>query len=232
MRARMLLLVLAILAVGGFAYQNWSAIMQSSTLSFGVVQATAPLGLILLTLLGLTLLLFLVTTATMRSRSLHESRQLTRDLHAQRELADKAEASRFVDLRNHMDTQLRELRERETIAASEFEKSRMESQREIRTQLEQINRTLAARLNELESRLDGRLGAASGTPVSTVRTAPVVHEHPQALDARETQMREEARLRDEERLRDERMREESPARREERATAAERPAESGWRRWF
>jgi hypothetical protein len=131
-----------------------------------------------------------------------------------------------------MDTHLRELRERDAISATEFEKSRMEAQREIRTQLEQINRTIAARLNEMETRLDSRLGGST-VPVTTVRTAPVVNEHPQAQDsAHDMQLREQERMRDEERLRDERMREESQARRDERATAADRPAESGWRRWF
>lgn len=156
MRARMLLLVLAILAVGGFAYQNWSAIMQSSTLTFGVVQATAPLGLILLTLLGLTLLLFLVTTATMRTRSLHESRQLTRDLHAQRELADKAEASRFTELRQALDGHMREIGTRETVVNTEMEKTMAQHQRELRNQLEQMYHLLTSRLTELERRLDAR----------------------------------------------------------------------------
>ncbi|MCC2675023.1 MAG: hypothetical protein K0R58_1970 [Ramlibacter sp.] len=232
MRTRSILLFVAILLVAGFAALNWAEIVRPTTLWFGLFVTQAPLGLILLGLLALTLVLFLASTAAMKTQSLMDYRQHQKTLEAQRELADKAEASRFIDLRQHMDTQLRELRERDAISATEFEKSRMDSQREIRAQLEQINRTLAARLNELESRLDARLGAGGGTPVTTVRTAPVVLEHPQALEARETQMREEARLRDEERLRDERMREESPARRDERATAADRPAESGWRRWF
>lgn len=156
MRARMLLLVLAILAVGGFAYQNWPEITRSSTLNFGVVQATAPLGLILLTLLGLTLLLFLVTTATMRSRSLHESRQLTRDLHAQRELADKAEASRFTELRQALDGHMREIGKRETVVSTEMEKTMAQHQRELRNQLEQMYHLLTSRLTELERRLDAR----------------------------------------------------------------------------
>jgi hypothetical protein len=161
----------------------------------------------------------------MRTQSLLDYRQHQKTLEAQRDLADKAEASRFVDLRQHMDTQLREQRERDAITAGEFEKSRVEIQREIRAQMEQINRTLAARMNELESRLDGRVGGG-GMPVTTVPTAP-------ADDAaRDLRLREEARVREEERLRDERLRAESQARRDEGATPAERPAETGWRRWF
>jgi hypothetical protein len=229
MRTRSIVLIVAILLVAAFAALNWGEMVRPTALSFGLFVTEAPLGAILLALLAVTLVLFLASTAAMRTQSLIEYRQHHKTLEAQRELADKAEASRFVDLRQHMDTQLREMRERDTISASEFEKSRTEAQREIRTQLEQINRTLAARLNEMESRLDARLGG-SGAPVSTVRTAPM--NEPAQAEAREMQVREDARLRDEERLRDERLREQSESRREERATAADRPAESGWRRWF
>ena len=230
MRTRSIVLIVAILLVAAFAALNWGEMVRPTVLSFGLFVSEAPLGAILLGLLAVTLVLFLASTAAMKTQSLMDYRAHQKTLEAQRELADKAEASRFVDLRQHMDTQLRELRERDAISAAEFEKSRMESQRELRTQLEQINRTLAARLNEMESRLDARLGGG-GAPVTTVRTAPA-DEGPAQAAAREAQMREEARLRDEERLRDERLREQSDVRREERATAADRPAESGWRRWF
>lgn len=230
MRTRSIVLIVAILLVAAFAALNWGEMVRPSPLSFGLFVTEAPMGVILLGLLALTLVLFLASTAAMRTQSLIESRQHHKTLEAQRDLADKAEASRFVDLRQHMDTQLRELRERDAISAAESEKSRMEGQREIRNQLEQINRTLSARLNEMETRLDGRQGA-SALPVTTVRTAPV-NEHPQAQQAHDTKMRDEARMRDEERLRDERLREASPTRVDERTTGGDRPAESGWRRWF
>jgi hypothetical protein len=243
MRTRSILLIVAILLVAGFAALNWEEIVRPSTLWFGLFVTQAPLGLILLGLLGATLVLFLASTAAMRTQSLMDYRQHQKTLEAQRELADKAEASRFIELRQHMDTHLRELRERDGIAATEFEKSRLESQREIRTQLEQINRTLSARLNELEHRLETRFermgnGMAPAVPVRGDATRPVLQEPVQAQQVRDAQMREEARLRDEarmrdeERLRDERLNEERDIRREERATASDRPAESGWRRWF
>lgn len=231
MRTRSILLIVAILLVSGFAALNWEEIVRPTTLWFGFFVTQAPLGLILLGLLALTLVLFLASTAAMKTQSLMDYRQHQKTLEAQRELADKAEASRFIDLRQHMDTQLRELRERDAISATEYEKARMEAQREIRTQLEQINRTLASRLIELENRLDARLGG-SGVPVTTVPTA-AEEGRSRIEDAREKQLQEEARLREEERLRDERMREASPVRSEERAAAVDRPpAETGWRRWF
>ena len=156
MRARFILLVLAVLLVAAFAALNWSEFMRTSPLLFGAVVMEAPLGLILLGLLGAAVLVFAIASAAGRTRYLTESRQHFKDLEAQRTLADKAEASRFTDLRQHMDTQLRELRQRDAIAATEFEKAMVGSQRELRTQLEQMNRLLMSRLGELESRLDTR----------------------------------------------------------------------------
>jgi hypothetical protein len=254
MRARSIMLVIAILLVAGFAAMNWAEIIRPSSLWIGPVIMDAPLGAILLGLLAITLVLFLASTAAMRTQSLLDYRQHQKTLEAQRALADKAEASRFTDLRQHLDTHLRDMRERDSIAATEMEKARMDNQREIRTQLEQINRTLTARLGELEHRLESRferMGAAGGAmPVGAPRTTvpPVVkpvplqeHEHAMAADDRESQVREEqareaqahqAQMRDEERMRDERVRQERDLRRDERGNPTDRPAESGWRRWF
>ena len=167
MRARLLFLVLAILLVAGFAAQNWPEFMRTSPLTFGVVQEQAPLGLIMLGALGVTLLVFLLSSAMQESRYLMESSRHARSLQAQRDLAEKAEASRFTDLRQQLDAHLRDNRQRDTIAATELEKAMVQSQRELRNQLEQINRTLDARLGELEGRLESRLERLQPLPADT-----------------------------------------------------------------
>lgn len=157
MRARMIVLVVAILAVAGFAALNWSEFLRTTPLSFGLLVAEAPFGLILLGIITALLLTFVISSATSRTEYLMESRTHHKALEAQRDLAQKAEASRFTDLRQHLDAQLRENRQREAIAAAEFEKAMVQSQRELRTQLEQMNRLVAARLLEIETRIDARL---------------------------------------------------------------------------
>jgi hypothetical protein len=148
MRARLVVLVLVILAVAGIAALNWPLFMRNEPLNLGVTTVQASLPLILLTILGITLLAFLISSATYERRHLVEYREHHKALDAQRELADKAEASRFTDLRQHIDTQLRENRQREGVAAAEFEKIVSANQRELRAQLEQINRTLASRFGD------------------------------------------------------------------------------------
>ena len=165
MRARVIIFLLAILVVAGFAALNWSEIVRPAPLSFGAFIADAPLGLILLTLLGLVSVAFLLSAASLRTQNLVESRHHSKALEAQRELADKAEASRFTELRQHMDTQLRDLRQRDAIAATEFEKAMVNAQRELRTQLEQMNRMMMARLGELETRFDSRFERLGSLPL-------------------------------------------------------------------
>lgn len=229
MRTRTILLVVAILLVAGFAALNWTEVVRPAPLLFGPVVADAPLGLILLAVLGITLLLFLASTAAMRTQSLMDYRQHQKTLEAQRELADKAEASRFIELRQHLDHHLKEMRDRDAIAASEFDKAMLQSRRELQTHMEQTNRMLSARLNELEHRLESRFERAGlgGAPLAAapLRSEPV-------QEAAAVQQMREQQLRDEERLRDERIREERELRREERAAAVDKPAESGWRKWF
>jgi hypothetical protein len=171
MRARLIFIFVAILLLAGFSALNWSEINRTAPLSFGVITAQARPGLILLGLLVLTLAVFLVSSATQEARYLMEHRRHAKALEAQRILADTAEASRFTDLRQHLDTHLRENRQREAIAATEFEKAMVQSQRELRTQLEQMNHALATRLGEIESRIDSRLEQVN--PAADVTPRPV-----------------------------------------------------------
>jgi hypothetical protein len=225
MRTRTILLVVAILLVAGFAALNWSEVVRPSPLLFGPIAMDAPLGLILLALLALTLVLFLASSIAMRTQSLIDYRQHHKTLEAQRELADKAEASRFVDLRSQLDTHLKEMRERDAIAASEFDKAMLQTRRELQVQMEQINRTIATRMTELENRLEGRVNRTGVAPAAAAYVPPAQ----ESVAAREAR---EASVRDEERMRQDSEREQREVRREERAAAADKPSESGWRKWF
>jgi hypothetical protein len=213
MRTRSIVLIVAILLVAGFAALNWSEIVRPAPLLFGPVVMDAPLGAILLSLLAVTLALFLASTAAMRTQSLMDYRNNQKSLEAQRALADKAEASRFHELRSHIDEHLRAVGERDALAAAEFDKAMLESRREMQAAIEQINRTVSARLNELEHRLDSRLERTG-----QARPAPVLNSAPVAQPAHPETPREQAVA--------------QQARREESAAAVDRPAETGWRRWF
>jgi TolA-binding protein len=236
MRSRATILAVAILLVAAFAALNWSEIIRPAPLLFGAFVMDAPMGAILLGLLTLATIAFVLSAGAIRTQSLVESRNHHKTLEAQRTLADKAEASRFTDLRQHLDSQLRELRERDAIAATEFQKSVVEGQRELRTQLEQINRTLAARLSEMEHRLETRFervpGYDPGVATTTAVPSTMRAEHVQATATRHEAAQDE-QLR-EVQARQERARVEAAeaVRQNEKATTGDRPPEGGWRRWL
>jgi hypothetical protein len=176
MRARLVFIVLALLVVGGVAALNWPDFTRTTPMSFGAFTAEGSVGLFMLAAFGLTILVMLLSSAMQESRYMMESHRHAKALQAQRDLADKAEASRFTDLRQHLDMHLRENRQREAIAATEFEKAMVQSQRELRTQLEQMSRALDSRLAEFEGRIDARLDrvrpAAVDVPPRTVDVPP------------------------------------------------------------
>ena len=211
MRARVILLIVAILLVAGFAALNWPEFNRTTPLSFGILVMDAPLGMVMLTLLGIALLMFLIASAVDRTSNLVEARRHSKTLEAQRDLADRAEASRFTELRAHMDTQLRELKQRDAIAATEFEQRALGANRELRTHMDTFHRSLMSRLSELENRIDSRLGGtthvAGTVPAAGLVTTTDNTVRRDAIRAeRESEQRHEEQLLNEHRLREERLR--------------------------
>ncbi|WP_418318195.1 LapA family protein [Piscinibacter sakaiensis] len=106
---RTLLFILALLLTALFVAMNWPTFLVPTALTLGFVDIHAPLGIIMLGILGVALLGFVAWALSMQGRALMESRRMAKELHAKSELADKAEASRFTDLRAHLDTRLDQL---------------------------------------------------------------------------------------------------------------------------
>ncbi|MBC7604376.1 MAG: hypothetical protein H7255_17170 [Ramlibacter sp.] len=157
MRGRLILIVILSVLSFGFAALNWSELVATVPLSFGLMVTQGSVGLVLLTLLAVTLVCFLVASATQETRHLIDYGKHQRTLQEQRDLAEKAETSRYTLLQKQLDTHLSDNRQREAIAASEFEKSMVTSQRELRSQLDAMNQMLATRLREIETHIDARI---------------------------------------------------------------------------
>jgi uncharacterized integral membrane protein len=107
LRTVFLIVVLALIAL--FAVLNWGAFLAPTTLSFGVAQVQAPLGLIMLGLLAVLTALFLLYVVYLQTTVILEWRRREKELQASRELADQAEASRLTELRAHLDSRLTEI---------------------------------------------------------------------------------------------------------------------------
>ena len=105
MNSRTLVLLLIVAATAALAVLNWTALSEPSPISLGVTTVDAPLGLIML---GLTVLLgvfFIAYVLSLQGSVLLDTRRHSKEMTAQRELADKAEASRFTELRAFLETQ-------------------------------------------------------------------------------------------------------------------------------
>ncbi len=109
MQLRNVILILVLVLVVIFAALNWSAIMAPTTLSLGVAEVQAPLGLVLLAMLAVLSTIFLLYVVYLQTSVLLETRRHQKELQAQRELADQAEASRFTELRGYLDGRISEL---------------------------------------------------------------------------------------------------------------------------
>ncbi len=142
------LVIIALALVAGFAAVNWTAFMASTTLSLVAFDIYAPLGGIMLAALVVLTLLALGFAASWRTSMLLESRRLTRELQSQRELADRAEASRVAELGTRLEAAIRDLK----------------------TASEAVPRSMHDRLDALDGSLRQAIGAATGTISTTLET--------------------------------------------------------------
>ena len=153
---RVLVVAVALALVAGFALLNWQQLAVAVPVSLGVVTVDAPLGLIMLVLLAALALVFIAWALTLQGSMLLEGRRHARELQAQRELADRAEASRFTELRQHLDAELQRLTGRDDESRAALAARFDAVAAELRTAQEQAANSMAAYLGEIEDRL-GRM---------------------------------------------------------------------------
>lgn len=127
-----ILVALALLAL--FAAVNWSALTAPTLLSFVAFTVEGPLGVILLGFALAFALLFLGYAAMQRTAMLMESRRHAQELRAQRELAERAEASRLAELRAQIEREFAQ----------------------VRTAIEESSNGLAASIGQIDEKLGAR----------------------------------------------------------------------------
>jgi len=159
MRIRTLLLIAVILLVAGFAALNVDSILQPTTLYLGLAEVQAPLGLVMLGMLATLLVVFLLALVYFQTAHLMEVRRITREANEQRTLADKAEASRFTELREFLRTEMKSMAERETELNDQLKLKLEAVQTALSTSIEQTGNGISANLGEIEDRLERQLPA-------------------------------------------------------------------------
>lgn len=149
MRMRTVIPVVVIVLIAAFAAINWPTFTASTTLSLGVSTFEAPLGLVMLGLIVLLTLIFAIYMAVWQASVLLETRRHTKELQAQRALADQAEASRFTELRGVLLAEFAKLAEHVS-----------NSQAAMQAEMRENTNSLAAMLGEIEDQMKQR-GAGS-----------------------------------------------------------------------
>lgn len=109
MKFRTLFLLLILGATAGFAALNWDAFVTPTTLSLGLTDVHAPIGVIMLGVVIFLTAYFMAFVIYLQASALFESRRHAQELKLNRELADQAEASRFTELRSFITTELQAL---------------------------------------------------------------------------------------------------------------------------
>lgn len=151
MRTRMTFLLVALLITAVFVALNWPEFVRPTPVSLGITIVDAPLPLILLC--GLLLALVGALGHATWTDASHE-RALAlhlRELQAQRNLADKAEASRFTELRHYMDLQVTETRQREAVNYEALQATLIKGQRDMQASAELMATRLTAQLGTLQA---------------------------------------------------------------------------------
>jgi uncharacterized integral membrane protein len=161
---RTLLIVLVLGVVVVFALLNWSVFTAPTILSVGFTTFDAPLGLILLGAIGALTLLFLIYLVYLQATAMMESRQYSRELKNQRELADRAEESRFTELRSSLETELGRIANQ--MADSNIAmNTRLDGlAHDLRSAIEQSTNSLSAYIGEIEDRLERTGGSLKQNP--------------------------------------------------------------------
>ena len=172
---RSVLLLVIALVIALLAMLNWATLAAPTAVSFGVTVIQAPLGLIMLGLTVLLAVLFVAYVVYLQGSVLVETRRHTKELQSQRDLADKAEASRFTELRQYLETKLQqsELELRHDRDALIARIASVESALVARA--EQSDNSTAAHIGQLHDRLDRGGSATLVTPVRGGPDDPVVY---------------------------------------------------------
>jgi len=165
MRIRVLPVLLVLVLAGLLALFNWTAFTTPTELNLMFGTVYAPLGAVLLGALALVGALYIATVLYLQGTALLDARRLGRDLQSQRELADKAEASRFTELREFLHGELVRMGQADAQLREQLFARLDEAERRQRTVLEQSVNSLSAYIGELENRLEHRMLPASDVPL-------------------------------------------------------------------
>ena len=130
-----------------FAVANWTLLTASATLNFLLFSVEGPFALILFGAIVVFAALFAVYGLSLRTTALLETRRHLKDLEAQRQIADNAEASRLAALTAQIERDFAAVR-------SALDTLRVDT----RARADELEQGLARRLDETGNALFAHVG--------------------------------------------------------------------------
>jgi len=134
-RLKSLLILVAAGLTGLFVVLNLKVFAAPAKLNLVLTQVEVPVGVIMLMLFAVALVVIWILVSGWQGTLLAEFRRQAKELEAQRQLAESAEASRFTELGTLI---------REEVA-------------KLRTELQDTEHSIAATLGEMDDRLRKRV---------------------------------------------------------------------------
>jgi len=157
---RMIIIVLVLLLLAGFVWQNWAAFNAPGDIKVLNQTTEAPLGLVMLGILAVLTLLYLVLYSSMRTASLIEFRRYSKEAEASRRLADEAESSRLEALQTFMDVELKNVHAAIGAAVGE-----------LREEIDTRHNVVLAHLGQIDDRLERSGMVGDGSKASSLGVA-------------------------------------------------------------
>ncbi|RFC34143.1 MAG: hypothetical protein DID91_2727702275 [Candidatus Nitrotoga sp. MKT] len=151
------LILVCFFFLGVFILANWNVLTAPTKLSLVAFSIEAPLGLLLLGIIIVFVALFAVYVVILRTTMLMDARHYARELKAQQQLAEKAEASRLSELRSQLDHEFAQLREATDQYQISFGAQVAGVEQALRNVIEDTTRSLSAYIGEIEDKLDRSL---------------------------------------------------------------------------
>lgn len=148
------LVIIVAVVIGVLAALNWGQLAQPVAISLGVTGVTAPLGLVMLGLTVVLAVLLLAYVIYIQGATLLQTRRHHKELQAQRNLADNAEASRLTELRSYLDTQEQMRQQRLTALQTQLLARIEQLETALNARAEQSDNSICAHLGELEDRFE------------------------------------------------------------------------------
>lgn len=174
MHLRSVFLLILFVLCSVFLIVNWEGVMAEVNVNLLWTEIQAPLGLILLLGPGLLILLCLIYGFVQQAALSMDLRRVNKQLQQARDLAQKAELSRFTELKNELQKQIMELQNQSAARHSSLMAAVNGVQAAVDESAQETVNSLSASVGEVEDRLSQLVEMAAGKDINITEKKPTV----------------------------------------------------------